>query len=200
MTRQGTVRHRLQDRRDDLYETPTEATHALLACESLPPLVWEPAPGRGAISRVLESPGRIRVVASDLVAWPGADPGITPRVDFLLERSAPAGVTCLVTNPPYKLADRFIRHGLQLVDTVIVLLRLVALEGTGRSDIVDHLRRVHVGIERLPMMHRDGWNGSRLSTGTAPFAWFVFARMPRPQGEPIALTRISWRNGTEVKR
>ena len=63
---------------------------------------------------------------------------------------------------------------------VIVLLRLAALEGTARSDLIDHhLRRVWLGRERLPMMHREGWNGRRLGQAGAPFAWFVFEREPR---------------------
>ena len=70
-----------------------------------------------------------RVVTSDLVAHAGADPGIESRIDFLLEWRAPEGCTCIVTNPPFKLADEFIRHGLTLVEKVIVLLRLMASEG-----------------------------------------------------------------------
>jgi len=68
---------------------------------------------------------------------------------FLLEWRAPEGCTCIVTNPP-KLADEFIRHGLTLVEKVIVLLRLMASEVADRSDLIDrHLVRQWVGIERL---------------------------------------------------
>ena len=38
-----------------------------------------------------------------------------------------------------------------------------------------HLARVHVFLDRLPMMHRDGWTGNRVSNPTA-FAWFVWER------------------------
>ena len=191
--RQGTARHRLIDRGHDLYETPACAIEALLRAERLPEVIWEPAAGRGAIKRVLESASHT-VVATDLVAWDGADSGIAAPIDFLMERKAPPGCRCIVTNPPFKLANQFIRHGLTLVDSVVVLLRLVALEGAARSDLIDsHLVRVWPGIERLPMLHREGWGGRRIATGTAPFAWFAFARDARPPSQPVELRRVSWR-------
>jgi hypothetical protein len=71
-----------------------------------------------------------------------------------------------------------------------MLLRLAFLEGTGRSDILDsgRLARVHVFRNRLPMMHRDGWNGPRSTSATA-FAWFVWdAKL----GSATTVDRISW--------
>ena len=192
--KQGASRHALKDRRDDLYETPACATQALLRCERLPHAIWEPCAGRGAIARELIAAGH-RVVCQDLVAHEGADAGIVAPVDFLMERRAPEGVSCIVTNPPYKLADRFIRHGLALGCDVIVLLRLMALEGAGRSDLIDyHLARVWAGIERLPTMHRDGWEGPKSAVSGVPFAWFVFSAIASGANPPpIALRRMSWR-------
>ena len=75
----------------------------------------------------------------------------------------------IVSNPPYRQADEFIRHGIRLGLPVIVLLRLMALEGANRSDLLQHLHHVFVGIERLPKFQRDNWKGNRLKTETAPF-------------------------------
>jgi hypothetical protein len=187
----GASRAALAVRKDDLYETPPDAVRTLLRVEPLPHRIWEPAAGRGAIARELIGHD---VVRTDLVAYEGADPGIQSGIDFLMERAAPAGVSAIVTNPPFKLADEFVRHGLTLVPTVIVLLRLMALEGAGRSDLIDHhLIRVWAGIERLPMMHREGWEGPKLGNSGAPFAWFVFSAHRRPPASPIALHRMSWR-------
>ena len=154
--------------------------------------VWEPCAGRGVISRTLRGFG-LDVVAQDLVAYDGADPDIATPIDFLMEQRAPEGVGCIITNPPYKLADDFIRHGLRLAPEVVVFLRLMALEGAGRSDIIDrHLRAVYAGIERAPAMHREGWEGRKITNSGAPFAWFHFSRATRV-GAAIALHRISWR-------
>lgn len=189
--KQGASRHALADRGNDLYETPEDATRTLLRVEPLPHRIWEPAAGRGAISRLLIEAGH-DVVRHDLVAYPGADEGISTPIDFLMERKAPEGVEAIVTNPPYKLCDPFLRHALMLVPRVVVLLRLMSLEGANRSDLIDHhLIRVWAGIERLQGMHREGWEGPKNNAG-APFAWFVFDAEPRGE-KPIELRRMSWR-------
>jgi hypothetical protein len=193
--KQGASRHALADRKDDLYETPRCAVTTLIRNETgLPLKIWEPCAGRGAIARELAAAGH-NVVMQDLVAHPNADSGIQAGIDFLMEQRTPPGVSCIVTNPPFKLADQFVRKGLDLGCDVIVLLRLMALEGANRSDIIDeHLVRVWSGIERLPMMHRDGWEGPKNSNSGAPFAWFVFSATKRLPAMPIELRRVSWRD------
>jgi hypothetical protein len=180
----------LAERKDDLYETPPCAVRALLAVEKLPPgAVWEPACGPGAIVRVLRAAGH-KVWATDLVDYksPDQDQG---GIDFLIEHgSSPYFIASIVTNPPFKLADQFVRHALLLCPRVYMLLRLAFLESERRSVILDSgwLRRVHVFRKRLPMMHRAGWDGPRASSALA-FAWFVF---DRDHPGPTELRRISW--------
>lgn len=185
--KQGTSAAALFDRKDDLYETPPEAVHALLANLEFNGPVWEPCAGRGAISRILMDEGH-EVFAQDLCAYENQDSYIQPRIDFLMELVAPCNL--IITNPPYKLADQFIRHGLHLGCTFVALLRLVAIEGAGRSDIMRHCRHIYAGIERLPMMHRNDWNGTKVESSSTPFAWFVFD--PHWTGM-TTLQRISWR-------
>ena len=159
----------------------------MLTLEKLPVHIWEPAAGRGAIASVLREAGH-RVLASDLVDY--GEPSIRPECDFLLELNPPIGIEAIVTNPPFKLADQFVRHAITLVPRVYMLLRLAFLEGMERSDILDGpLARVWVFRNRLPRMHRNGWTGPRASS-TIAFAWFVFE-----QGHtgPIDLSRITWR-------
>jgi hypothetical protein len=189
---QGAKRSALRERRDDLYETPPCAIHTLMRVEQLPHEIWEPCAGRGAISRELREAGHF-VIADDLIFHPGADEDIQSGVDFLLERHKSADT--IVTNPPFKLSDEFIRHGLELGCDVIALLRLMAIEGASRSDIIDgHLVRIWAGIERLPMMHRDGWEGPKIGNSGAPFAWFVFHAKPKRFIPGIELRRVSWRS------
>src|SRR4051812_27824938 len=112
--RQGTEKRPLAERGDDMYETPIEATRALVREQALPPRIYDPCAGRGAISRELRGAG-YDVVASDLVRYDGADPDIEPCCDFLLVPRAPAGVGAIVMNPTFKLFDEFVRHALTLV-------------------------------------------------------------------------------------
>lgn len=168
------ARSPLRDRRDDLYETPPVAVRALSTVESLPHSIWEPACGRGAISRTLTAAGH-RVVSSDLVdyGFSGQESG----ADFLMTWRAPDGVEAIVTNPPYKLAEEFVRQARWLCPLVIMLLRLQFYESMRRSDILEagDLARIWVFRKRLPQMHRDGWTGPKKGQRMA-FAWFVWDR------------------------
>ena len=176
----------LRDRRNDLYETPECATRALLHIERLPRRIWEPAAGRGAIVRVLRAHGH-EVVASDLIDY-GEQTHFSRR-DFLLEHKAPQGCECILTNPPFSLAEEFVAHALDLCPRVIMLLRLAFLESERRSRILDTgtLARVHIFRRRLPMMHRDGWQGPKASSAMA-FAWFIW---DRAHTGPAILNRVS---------
>jgi hypothetical protein len=97
---------------------------------------------------------------------------------------------CIVTNPPYKLANEFVAKALELCPKVIMLLRLAFLESERRSPILDNgtLARVYPFRKRLPMMHRAGWEGRKSNSGMA-FAWFVWDRYHIGNTE---LHRISW--------
>jgi hypothetical protein len=131
------------------------------------------------------------VIATDLVDYASPDQDAARR-DFLLEGAAPEGVECIVTNPPYKLADEFVAHALRLCPRVFMLLRLAFLESTGRSNILDcgRLARVYVFRNRVRMMHRANWDGPRISAGSLAFAWFCWSR--GHAGDAV-IRRISWR-------
>lgn len=181
------IRHPLADRGHDLYETPPVAVRALMDVEWLPHRIWEPACGPGAIVRELRAGGHA-VIASDLVDY-GCE-GQTADADFLTTAAAPDGIDCIVTNPPFKDAGAFVAHALELCPRVVMLLRLAFLESERRRPILENgtLARVHVFRNRLPMMHRDGWEGPK-TTSTTAFAWFVWDRSHRG---PTAMHRISW--------
>lgn len=178
----------LADRKDDLYETPDVAVHALMRVEKLPEIIWECACGPGRIVNVLRLAGHL-VYATDLVDYgcPDSEHG----VDFLLEKLPGFFVGAIVTNPPYKLANEFAAKALSLgVPKVIMLLRLAFLESERRRAILDNgmLARVHIFRKRLPMMHRAGWEGRKANSGMA-FAWFVWDRAHKG---PTELHRLSW--------
>ncbi len=163
----------LRERGNDLYETPPVAVHAILKVEPLPQVIWEPACGPGSIVKVLRGAG-YKVFASDLVNYgcPESDGG----VDFLMERSPPYGVEAVVTNPPFKLGNEFVAHALALgIPKVVMLLRLQFLESERRSCILDTgiFARFFPFSNRLPMMHRAGWEGPK-TTSAMSFAWFVW--------------------------
>lgn len=193
VTGSGNSRAPLADRKDDLYQTPPVAVDALVRAYSwIPRHVWEPACGPGNIAEGLRQAGH-RVTATDLVEYHDPRQDLS-QVDFLMESRAPDGVEGIVTNPPFKLAGEFVEHALRLVPVTIMLLRLAFLESERRSPILDNgeLEAVYVFRKRLPMMHRDGWEGRKASSGMA-FAWFVWNRN---HTGPATLHRISWESGS----
>jgi hypothetical protein len=188
-------RHPHAERGHDLYETPAVAVEALLRVLTLPRgAIWEPACGRGAIANVLRAHGH-HVICTDLMDY-GADSTAIYGVDFLKTTELPAHVGCILTNPPFKLINKFIDHALHLCPQVIILARLALLESERRSSVLEGrgLRRVLIFRKRLPMMHRDGWDGRKANSGMA-FAWFVWER--RYRDHPIA-QRISWEDGRDA--
>lgn len=116
----------------DLYPTPVNGTESVMpAIEVIadhigrPIRIWEPACGDGRIARVLEWHGH-DVFSSDLRAYPGY--GI-PDFDFLIDHQAAFGwnpaeeVDMIVTNPPFSLAEQFIRKSLTITPNVVMLLK-----------------------------------------------------------------------------
>jgi hypothetical protein len=116
---------------------------------------------------VLRAHGR-RVVCTDIAI---------DGVDFRDRRCAPERAQAIVANPPFSLAADFVRHGLKLVPKVVILERIQFLESEDRADIIDggDLARVLVFADRVPRMHKAGWNGKRSSPAMC-LAWFVFER------------------------
>ncbi len=101
---------------EDFFRTPPEATEALLTLIQ-PKVVWEPACGDGAISRVLKRHG-IDVASSDLVNRGYGLPDYDfLKTDYLVRPT-------IITNPPFKHAEAFARHAIGLgAETVALLLK-----------------------------------------------------------------------------
>jgi hypothetical protein len=186
----------LSERGDDVYFTPPVAVPPMLQRVKLPRRLWECACGDGTgILDVLRAHGH-EVIGSDLVDY--GRPDCFWRRDFLFERKVPNGCKGIITNPPFKLTEEFVAHALELCPLVVMLLRLAFYEGgTGKQDKHELRRRVLDEIpparllvfrKRLPMMHREGWEGRKGNSGMA-FAWFVW---DREHTGPTTIERISW--------
>ncbi|MFC3163082.1 hypothetical protein [Ciceribacter thiooxidans] len=198
----GTKTATKDERGDDLYETPVEAMRTLLALESFSGTVLEPSVGKGAILRPLEAAG-YDVRISDLV-----DRGIATQFgelqrvgDFLTLRTEGEGVGAdIVTNPPYGIANAYIAHALKAFrpGKMALLLNLNFFAGFDDPDrcyVMDENppSRVYVFTRRLPMMHRDGWEGkkasSQMNTG-----WFIWERNGDGSygSEETRVIRVDW--------
>lgn len=170
----------------DYFPTPAWGTRAL--CEYLIDLrgttVWEPACGRGHMSRVLAEYSD-RVVASDI-----ADLGSGEVFDFLSLEGLGLGVPpfgkvdWVVTNPPFVHLHRFLAAALHVAWRGVALLgRLQLLEGLERWNSIYKPYHGHWTVapfvERLPM--EEGCVAPDTSSATA-YAWLIFdkAQQIRP--------------------
>ena len=110
-----------------------------------------------------------------------------PGVDFLNEKAPRA--PNIVTNPPFKLLEPFIRRALVAHHTgkVAMLGRLAVLEGIKRKTLFEStpIARVHVFSRRLAIGRR-GTDFGKGGGGMIAFAWFVWQHSYR--GSP----RLNW--------
>jgi hypothetical protein len=199
----GTASASKEARGQNLYETPPEAMHTLLALETFSATVLEPACGRAAIARMLERAG-YSVVLADLLDYGTADQhGELQAVqDFLTSQPAEHGSYDIVTNPPYgEVLNGFVAHALRVFRPrkMALLLNLNFLCGFADDDrnfVMDDCppARVHVFARRLPMMHRDGWDGEKASSRMNT-AWFVWElRDDGTYGDSTTIRRVDWKD------
>jgi len=171
-TRHGTSWHdqlRFNNRqKDDFYPTPPEAVRQLLSWERFNKTIWEPAAGDGSLAKACEK-ANYKVIASDLNNYGYCQAG----VDFLMEVKRPTDH--LITNPPYKLAEAFITHAIELGCTKHAwLLRLSFLEGIQRYFglfAMNPPAKIYVFSRRLTI-----WRGDQevAGSGTTAYAWFIW--------------------------
>lgn len=190
-------RHAQLVRGKDLYQTHPVAIQALINHERLPHMIWEASCGPGNIARVLRRAGH-EVIATDVRNYRSPEQDAY-HFDFLHQTDVPCiGIDATVQNPPFSKAALFVQKAIELCPLNYMLLPLSFLEagnetteaGRARLAVLDtgYLARVLVFRNRLPMMHRDGWEGPK-STSTVAYAWFVWSWYHRG---PAAIHRISW--------
>jgi hypothetical protein len=197
----GTDSATAEERGNNLYETPIEAMRTLLAQERFRRKVKEPAVGRGAVLRPLEDAG-YEVEIADLVDYGTATRcGVRQDVGDFLESSAGEGRD-IVTNPPYgEVLNAFVEHALRVhrPRKMALLLNLIFLAGSDDEDrnycMDEHPpRRVYVFTRRLPMMHRDNWDGKKASSRMI-LAWFVWEQDAAGRyAGPREWFRVDWKD------
>jgi hypothetical protein len=157
----------------DWYVEPTWCNAMLFAAEKFEGRVWDPAAGIGRIPTAAQAAG-LEAVASDLV-----DRGCADHVENFLTcwvKRAPN----IVCNVPFKIAEPFVKHALELADgKVAILLPAAWVTGQTRSRWLAStpLRRVYFLAPRPSMPPGPVvMAGHEPSNGLSDFAWYVWLK------------------------
>jgi hypothetical protein len=164
--RDFSLKNKGQRKQFDFYETPYSMTRQLLAVETFPSHILEPACGNGAIVRILKWNDHL-VTAYD------------KETDFLKEtRSFPA----IVTNPPFSLSFEFIQRAKTVAEVKFAfLMPLSYLHGNRRyvsglyTEPTYPLARLHV-FTMSPVLGEPLRIDGKFTSGMVHYAWYIWER------------------------
>jgi hypothetical protein len=179
-------RAELKNSLDD-FPTPPWATRALIehvvdAKASLASMTClEPACGRGHMSIALAEYFR-EVVSYDVFAY-----GFGRVADFLKHKHEDQSFDWVITNPPFRLGEEFIKRSMKIARRgVAMLTRTVFIESIGRYESLFHPNPPSAFaqfVERVPMVK--GRLDKKASTATG-YGWLVWEKAS------TAGTRLVW--------
>lgn len=160
--------------KNDYYATEPKAARLLMDVETFSPLIWECACGEGHLAKEFSKSG-YNVYASDLV-----DRGYGFQQDFLKSVAPPLPGFDIITNPPYKYAQEFAQHALDIVEDgrkVAMFLKIQFLEGVARGSLFKRYppKTIYVSARRL----RCALNGDfekYAKSNAVCYAWYVWVK------------------------
>jgi hypothetical protein len=172
----GASNHTTSDREEnDFYATDPIALEKLLEFETFSKNIWEPACGQGHLTQVLLEHD-YNVKSTDLYNRGFGDSGI----DFLQQTESWDGD--IITNPPYKYAEEFIRKALALIpdgNKVAMFLKIQFLEGKARKKLFAEFPpiRVWVSSSRILCAKNADFEGMKKGGGSAvAYAWYIWEK------------------------
>lgn len=150
----------------------------------IPTAVWEPAAGRGDMSHALAM-NSCEVYSSDIDMSEFDYPMVPQReISFFDAYEVPeledGPCQAIITNPPYNIADKFIRHGLSFFDQGVrfmaMLMRSEFNSGKTRADLFGECPHY---MGELVLTTRPRWDyGDPDAPETAAprhnFSWFMW--------------------------
>lgn len=185
----GATNHSLGEREiNDYYATEPKAVELLLEEESFSHYILEPCCGAGHISQVLKQHG-YNVQSSDIVyrGYPG-----TEIKDFFSITNNEDSRD-IVTNPPYKYAQQFVQHALDISPDgtkIAMFLKLTFLESQSRKELFlqNPFKTLYVSSSRLNCAKNGDFETYGKNSSAIAYGWYVWEK--GYQGDPV----IKWIN------
>ena len=156
----------------DYYATEPIAMEKLCDAFQFHKNIWEPACGEGHLSKVLESRG-YDVISTDLIdrGFGGYEP-----LDFLQTNECNLKED-IITNPPYSLANDFVKKALDTVADgyfVAMFLKLTFVSSKGRKELFRNNppKTIYAFSERVECAKNGKFEGKR----GVDYAWFIWQK------------------------
>lgn len=179
----GASNHTDKERQnEDFYATDPVATEWLLKLENIHDVVIDNSVGEGDLMFPIIKSGR-KVIGFDIVNRFSQHPGFEFRNENWLEFNPNKLINAdVIFNPPYKLAQEFVEHSINLVEEgrkVCAFLKLQFLEGKKRKELFEKYppKIVYVSSSRILCAKNADFTGMREAGGSAvAYCWYVWEK------------------------
>lgn len=169
----GASNHSKHERQpEDYYATDPIAAKLLLEVEPELSNIWEPACGEGHLAHVFDEAGKLGK-ATDLI-----NHGYGTVENFSLNKE-PYHNGDMVTNPPYKYAQKFVEHALSKVDEdrkVCMFLKVLFLETQKRKSLFTKYppNVIYVSSSRINCAKNGDFK--TYNSSAIAYAWYVWVK------------------------
>lgn len=139
--------------------------------------VWEPSCGMGHLAEVLKKNGYLEL-ATDLIDRGYGLGGVDFLGDYLLDRSN-TWKGDILTNPPFKLAEKFVEKGMSLLEDgnkLILFLKIQFLEGQKRKELFKKYPPKYVYVNSARQLCAKDGEFEKYTATTQFYAWYVFEK------------------------
>ncbi len=171
----GSSAHAVEDRETyDFYATEPKALIELLKLEKFNSNIWECACGAGHLSEVLKNAG-YNVRSSDII-----DRGYSQELKDFLSIDVLEWDGDIITNPPYKYSEDFVRKALQIIpegNKIALFMGIQFVEGKKRKYLFREAppQTIYVSSSRLNCAKNGDF--SKYSENSARcYAWYIWQK------------------------
>ena len=135
--------------------------------------IWECACGQGHLSRVLEEQG-YNVYSSDLInrGYGISNTNFLKTIGYKLQRD-------ILTNPPYKYAQEFVEHSLDIIDYgyyCVMFLKIQFLEGQARRKLFEKHPPKYVYVNSARQTCYINGDMSKKMSSASCYCWFIWEK------------------------
>lgn len=170
---------------EDFYASDPIAAEWLLRLEEIKGPIWEPCAGQGHLSKVFIEHG-YEVKSTDLV-----DRGYCEGGVYFLDPRITEWNGCVITNPPFILAQEIIEKALEIVPVgqkVCMFLRVLFLEGQRRRALFDKYPPKKVWITSRRIVCAKNGDFKSNNGGAQAYMWACWTK------GFIGETKLGWFN------